>query len=86
MSDAEAEMRKRLARSGKIKSEGDDKGLLKWLRGLVYREETVRAQGGSGPRVRKTMEDCRTPHERRIQQRLEGRPVEPVTRLQQRMG
>lgn len=30
--------------------------------------------------------DVRTPLERRVQQRLEGRPVEPVTRVQQRMG
>lgn len=31
------------------------------------------------------LEDCRTPFERRIQQRLEGREVEPVTTMQ-RMG
>jgi hypothetical protein len=34
----------------------------------------------------KPLEDCRTPLERRIQQRLEGRDVEPKTQIMQQMG
>jgi hypothetical protein len=69
MSDAEKAMRRHLDRSGKIRDEDDDKGLLKWIKGLS-----------------KPLEDCRTPLERRIQQRLEGRDVEPKTQIMQQMG
>lgn len=85
MSNAEVTLRRILTRRGKIEDEQDDKGLLAWLHGLIYQTETVQRSGGR-TRTQRIMENCHTPLERRIYQRLRGEVVDPTTQLQQRMG